>query len=125
MSELRLRLLKETFSIHRLDPSRPIPTTVLGSPIFFVGRTREELSIVCSSTIPVLHAKTEENWACFMVEGPLNFNLTGIIARLSAALAEAAVSIFAISTFDTDYILVQQDDIGRAEDALKTAGYQL
>lgn len=125
MNELRLRLLKEMFSIHRLDPSRPIPVTVLGSPIFFVGRTKEELSIVCRSSIPVLHAKTEENWSCFMVEGPLDFNLTGIVARLSGALAAAEISIFPISTFDTDYIFVKQADLERAEIALNDAGYLL
>ncbi|MDA1027697.1 MAG: ACT domain-containing protein [Bacteroidetes bacterium] len=125
MNELRLRLLSETFSIHRLDPSRSIPPTVLGSSIFFVGRTKEELSIVCRSSIPILQAKTEENWSCFMVEGPLDFNLTGIVARLSGALAAAEISIFPISTFDTDYILVKQVDLQRAEIALKDAGYQI
>lgn len=123
MNELKVRLLKESFSIHRLDPSRPIPTTVLGSPVFFVGKTMDELSIVCRSDIPVLHAKTDSNWACFKMEGPLDFGLTGIVARLSAALAEAKVPIFAISTFDTDYILVKQGDLDRAEKALLDAGY--
>jgi len=124
MSELRIRLLKEPFSIHRLEPNRPIPTAVLGSQVFFVGRTQDELSIVCRSDIAVRHAKTEPDWACFMMEGPLDFQLTGIIARLSGALAEAKVSIFAVSTFDTDYILVKQADLKRAETALVQAGYQ-
>ncbi len=125
MSDLRVRLLNETFSIHKLPPSRPIPPTVLGSPIFFVGRTKDELSIVCRADIPVSHAKTEENWACFMVEGPLDFNIIGVIARLSAVLAHAEVSIFSFSTFDTDYILVRQGDLLVAEKALKTAGFKL
>jgi uncharacterized protein len=123
MNELKVRLLKESFSIHRLDPNRPIPTTVLGSPVFFIGRTSDELSIVCRSDIPVLHARTEANWACFKMEGPLDFGLTGIVARLSATLAEAKIPIFAISTFDTDYILVKQEDLFHAESALKEAGY--
>ena len=125
MSELNVRLLKDSFSIHRLDPNRPIPTTVLGSPVFFVGKTTDELSIVCRSDIPVLHAKTESNWSCFKIEGPLDFGLTGIVARISAALAEAKIPIFAISTFDTDYILVKQGDLNRAEQALTDAGYRL
>jgi hypothetical protein len=125
MSELRLKLLNEAFSIHRLDPHRPIPTSVLGSSTFFVGRTPDELSIVAQSDVEVRHAQSEHEWACFMVEGPLDFNLTGIIARLSASLAEAEVPIFAISTFDTDYILVRQSDLPRAERALMKAGYQL
>jgi uncharacterized protein len=104
MNELRVRLLKETFSIHRLDPDHPIPATVTGSPVFFIGRTKDELSIVCRANILIPHAQTEPDWACFMVEGPLDFTLTGIVARLSGALAAAEVSIFAISTFDTDYI---------------------
>jgi len=123
MNELKVRLLKESFSIHRLDSARPIPTTVLGSPVFFIGRTRNELSIVCRNDIPVLHAKTEPDWACFEMEGPLDFNLTGVVARISAALAAAEISIFVISTFDTDYILVKQGDLVRAEKALLDAGY--
>jgi uncharacterized protein len=125
MNELRVRLLKETFSIHRLDPDHPIPATVTGSPVFFIGRTKDELSIVCRANILIPHAQTEPDWACFMVEGPLDFTLTGIVARLSGALAAAEVSIFAISTFDTDYILVKQKDLVRAETALSEAGYQL
>ena len=125
MSELKLKFLDESFSIHRLEPHMAIPEAVLDSDLYFVGQTPDELSIVCKANISVPHAKTEPNWACFMVVGPLDFSLTGILARISAVLAEEKISIFAVSTFDTDYILVKQTDLSRAGKVLKDAGYNV
>ncbi|MBT3448748.1 MAG: ACT domain-containing protein [Bacteroidetes Order II. Incertae sedis bacterium] len=125
MTELKLKVLEETFSVHRLNPLMAIPNAVTDSDVYFIGQTRDELSIVCFSDIEVPYARTESDWSCFMVVGPLDFNLTGIISRISTILAEEKISIFAISTFDTDYILVKHSDISRAQKILSDAGYDV
>lgn len=125
MTELTLKLLSHSFSIHRLDPDMAIPPSVLESETHFIGQTKDELSIVCDSQIDIPHAKTEPNWSCFMVVGPLDFQLTGIISRISTALASERISLFAISTFDTDYILVKEAEVDRALKVLKDTGYDV
>jgi hypothetical protein len=69
--------------------------------------------------------KSDGGWVCFKVEGPLEFSLVGILAGISLALAEAGVSIFALSTFETDYILVKRNQVEVAKEALTSAGYQI
>jgi hypothetical protein len=69
--------------------------------------------------------RSEPGWACFKVEGPLEFNLTGILAGIASVLADAKIPIFALSTFDTDYILVKRKQVGAAKEALLSAGYAL
>ncbi len=76
-------------------------------------------------SVGIMSDKSEPGWACFKVVGPLEFELVGILARISSALAEAGVSIFALSTFDTDYILVKREQVRAAYDALVLAGYQV
>ena len=125
MTELTLKLLSNTFSVHRLEPEMAIPASVLESETHFIGQTQDELSIVCDANIAIPHAKTEPDWACFMVVGPLDFQLTGIIARISAALASERISLLAISTFDTDYVLVKETEVDRALKVLKDTGYEI
>ncbi|MDA0684557.1 MAG: ACT domain-containing protein [Bacteroidetes bacterium] len=122
-AELKLRMLSGSFTIHRLDPLMAVPTAVRECETHFIGQTPEELSIVCPSHIEVMYAKSEPNWACFRVEGPLDFALYGILARISGALAAQRISIFAVSTFDTDYILVKEADLERAQKVLMDQGY--
>lgn len=110
---MRLELLAPEFSITRLDPSAPVPDAVRGEFVS-ITRTRDELSIV---------APGEGGFRCFKVEGPLDFSLVGILASLSATLARAEVPIFAISTFDTDYILIAQPHLDRAIAALERDGH--
>jgi len=122
-AELKLRLIAGAFTVHRLDPEMAIPDGVLDSSPWFMAQTDDELSIVCRSSIAIEHATSEVGWACFMVVGPLDFSLTGILSRLSAVLASERISIFAVSTFDTDYILVKETDLPRAQKVLESAGY--
>ena len=86
-------------------------------------RTDEELSIVCDAHLPVSSEKSEAGWVCIKVLGPLDFALTGILAKISSALAEAEISIFAISTYDTDYILIKANVLDVAKKALKKTDY--
>ena len=125
MQTISLTLLKETFSIHRLPPDSKIPDAALDSPFFAITRTKDELSIVVPETVEIKHAQSDTGWACFKVIGPLEFSLVGVLARIANALANAKVSIFALSTFDTDYILVKREQVDAAKEALTSTGYLL
>jgi len=122
---LSLTLLKGSFAIHRLASEAQIPVGALNSPFFAITRTDEELSLVVPESVEIESEKSEPGWACFKVEGPLEFELVGVLAGISSILAEARISIFALSTFDTDYILVKQDQVQAAKEALTSAGYQI
>lgn len=121
---MKLELLDGTFVIHRLNPSAKIPDEVFGEAFFNIVKTEEELSIVCRNSLTLNSERTNQGWSCIKVSGPLELNTTGILAKLSKVLAEERISIFAISTYDTDYILVKADKTTEAVAALKNAGYQ-
>ncbi len=120
---LTLAILKKRYSIHRFAPDSTIPELVLQSEFYTVSRTDEELSIVCESTIDLQAPNSEKDWRIIKIVGPLDFSLTGILAKISAVLEGVQVSIFALSTFNTDYVLVRNDDIEEAQKALLQAGY--
>jgi len=122
---LTLTLLEGTFTIHQLKPDVEIPVDVLKNPFYSITRTGDELSLVLPDTIEIESDKPDSGWACFKVEGPLDFGLVGILAGISSALAEVGVSIFALSTFDTDYILVKREQVEAAKETLMSAGYQV
>ena len=112
---LILSLLPETLAVARLPADAVLPGWVDWSdPFVTVSRTRDELSVVCPEARLPDNLKAERGWRGFKVEGPLDFALTGILSRLASPLAEAAISIFAISTFDTDYLLVRTRDLDAA-----------
>lgn len=122
---LTLSLLKGTFTIHQLAPETEIPALMLNSSFFAITRTSDELSLVLPDSVEVESDKSDAGWVCFKVEGPLDFGLVGILAGIASVLAEARVSIFAVSTFDTDYIMVKREQAQAAKDALESAGYQV
>ncbi len=123
MPKLALTVLDKKYAIHRLDPDANIPGTIFGSQFYSISRTDEELSIVCEADIHIDSVKTSASWSCIKVIGPLDFSLTGILAGISATLADAKISLFAISTFDTDYFLVKSRELSKALHAIKDAGY--
>ena len=91
---------------------------------YFLGRTDEELSLVCrTEDTPAETLAREDGWRAFRIEGTLDFSLVGILSKLSAVLAENGIGIFAVSTFNTDYILVKAENLDRALAALAAAGY--
>lgn len=126
MMQLNFAILDEQFTIHRFDAAAPIPLEQLDG-FFTVSRTADELSIVCDATIPLPsdHSsyQMEDGWSCLQIVGQLDFSLTGILAGVATVLADADVSIFAISTFDTDYILVKTVTLPVAIDTLRAAGH--
>ena len=92
----------------------------------FLAKTDKELSVVCETAkVPENTINREDGWTAFRVEGSLDFSLVGILADLSHCLADAGISIFAVSTYDTDYILVKKDNWDKAKSALLNAGYEI
>ena len=125
MPKQTLQLLHDQFTIHSFAEDDDIPSAVLRAPIFFIGKTYEELSIVCPSELEINSLEKESGWLALEVLGPLAFSLTGIMSQISGVLAAADISIFAISTFDTDYILVKKDAVQKAIDALRSNDYKV
>jgi len=123
-TELKLKRLNDTFTIHRFGPSARIPDEVFGEAFFSIVKTEEELSIVCRNAFTLNSDRCSQGWSCIKVSGPLDLNTTGILANLSKVLAEERISIFAISTYDTDYILVKADKAAEAVAALNEAGFR-
>ena len=94
------------------------------SDFFFIGKTDEEMSLVCrTENTPSGTIRREDRWKGFRIQGVLDFSLTGILARLSGILAEHQIGIFAVSTYNTDYILVKEENYERALEVLASEGY--
>jgi hypothetical protein len=122
-----LTLLPERHAICRLDARAPVPGWAVQSAFFSITRTADELSIVCLQQALPEHTpeglRIEPGWRAFMVDGPLDFALTGVLRSIAAPLAEAGVSIFTLSTFDTDYVLVREAQLQPALTALARADH--
>jgi len=124
MDALKFTILTQTFTLHRLQPDAAIPRAVFASPFYSLSRTEAELSLLVPETLEISSEKCEPGWRALKVAGPLDFALTGILAGIATTLARAGISIFAISTFDTDYILVKNENLKAARDALTAAGHR-
>ena len=121
-----LELLSGRLSICRLDASAPLPDWVATARGFTsVTRTLDELSIVCPEDAIPAGVPSEEGWRIFKIRGPLDFALTGVLASVAEPLAHAGIAIFAISTFDTDYVMVKESDSEAAAQALRAAGHRV
>ena len=125
--KLTLSILPDEFAICQFDRALPIPNWSLQG-FFAITRTQDELSIVCPQADVPQTAQAEAfkgNWRCFKIEGPLDFALTGVLVAIAVPLAAADISIFAISTYATDYVLVKQSVLERAVQVLLQAGHQV
>ena len=123
--KLTLKCLDESFTIHRLPVKSEIPMQIFSSPIYFISKTYEEVSIVVPDYIPIESDEAELNWQALEVVGPLDFSLTGILSSIATVLADQKISIFAISTFDTDYVLVKEATLNKAISALTKNNYEV
>ena len=123
-TNLALSLLSGTFAICRLAPEADIPSWALDGEFFSVTRTEEELSLVCLQEKVPEDIRCEKDFRCLKVGGPLDFSLTGILSSLTIPLAQAGISVLALSTFDTDYLLVKEAHVDRAVQKLSQAGYR-
>jgi hypothetical protein len=125
MPGLTLTLAPERFAVCRLAPDAPIPPLPLGRSLLALTLTPDELSLVTPETDAPEGARVETGWRALKVSGPLDFSLTGVLASLTQPLAEAGLSTFAISTYDTDYVLVRDATLGEALAALRAAGHRI
>jgi len=124
MKRPKLKVLNPEFSIYKLHPDNKIPANLLADEFCWIGRTDEELSIVCKSSTVIKSEIKDDGWACIKIMGPLDFSEIGILANISTLLAKAQISIFALSTYDTDYILVKSEQVKKAISALALGGYE-
>jgi hypothetical protein len=122
---LHLVPLDGRFAVCRLDPDADLPAWAFTreAALWSVTRTRRELSVVVEEAgVPPSVARVEPGWRGLALEGPVPFETVGVFARLTGALAAAGVPLFALSTFDTDVLLVKQEHLARAVEALRAAG---
>ena len=120
-----LSLLPGKFSVCRLPVAAELPAWIFQENLFAVVRTEDELSMVCLQESVPASVVSEAGWRRLKVHGPLDFSLVGILASIVAPLAEAGVSIFAISTYDTDYVLIKEEQLETAFRALIQAGFKV
>lgn len=122
---MKLLLLRERFGIFRFEPGSEVPPAVWRSRFVSVTRTDDELSIVCEQDLVADADRSDGPWSCFAVGGPLAFSQTGVLLSLAEPLARAGVSLFAVSTYDTDYVLVGSRQLREAVVALRGAGHEV
>jgi hypothetical protein len=120
---MQLDLLEGLYSIAKLAPDAPVPAWAHGDDFLSITRTADELSIVCGNIPEAIPC--QRGWRCLKVRGVLDFSQTGVISSIAAPLAEAAVPIFVISTFNTDYLLIAETQLERAIATLKIAGFAI
>ncbi len=123
-SELRLSMVRldGTFDIHRLDPSAELPGWVFDQEFVAILKTTDELSVVCQSNDRAVSSSVQKDWVCLRVDGPLDFEITGVIARISALLAKTGVPVFVVSSYETDYVFVPSNRVAPAVKALESDG---
>ena len=120
---LRLTVLPDRFAVCRCERAPEI-SSLTGGLVALV-RTEQELSLVCAQAEAPASAKVEKGWRALKVEGPLPFHLTGILHGILTPLAARGIAIFAVSTYDTDYVLLKDERLAEACEALSAAGYEL
>lgn len=122
---MTLTPLPGSYAICQLESGAPLPEWATRGPLWSVTRTATELSIVCDASAVPPVVRAHGPWRALMVRGPLALDLTGVLAGLASPLAAAGISLFAVSTYDTDYLLVREADVERAVAALQRAGHRV
>lgn len=125
MPKQTLAVLPQKFSIYSMNVQSEIPRQVFNASVYFIGKTNEELSLVVPESISIEAEDCDSGWCAMEVLGPLQLSMVGIMADIGNLLAEAKVSIFIISTFETDFFLVKEEDLKRAAQALEAGGYKV
>jgi uncharacterized protein len=125
-----LRVLAGDLAVARLEPDALLPAWASPPPdggpaLHAIVRTAAELSVVCADAAVPDDVRAERGWRALTVAGPLDLALTGVLAALAVPLADAGVAIFAIATFDTDYLLVRRERLRDAVSALRAAGHRV
>ena len=122
---LKFRRLRGSYAIVRLAADTPVPDWAIKGELTSITRTRDELSIICAADNLPPEVTSTHRWACLKLEGPFPFSMTGVLLSFIEPLSKNAIPIFAISTYDTDYVLIQEDYAGAALKELQRAGHEL
>ena len=123
--QLTIVIYEMKYAICRLEPDASVPAWAEGGRFLSITRTANELSIVCEEEMVPADVHGERNRRLMQIEGTLAFTLTGVLASVAAPLANAGISIFAVSTYDTDYLLVSDEDLQEAARVLESAGHAI
>lgn len=120
---MELKKIEYNFSVCKVEDLSAVD---MSSKFCFVGKTDEEISLVCpTEDVPTQTLQREDGWNAFRIQGVLDFSLVGVLSQIAAILAAQKISIFAVSTYNTDYVLTKSGDYERALDLLQKAGYQI
>ena len=125
MANHSLKILDGEYTIHRFDSGSKIPSDIFETEFYFIGKTDEELSVVCRSDIGLKSSVSDPDWSCLKVVGPLDLGLIGILADIASVLAQGKISLFVVSTYDTDYILVKTVSLADARTLLSKASFDI
>jgi hypothetical protein len=120
---LKLTLLPDLFAISKLQSEENIPPWATQGSFFSITRTSDELSIVTLQVLVPANVSSDKGWSAFKVHGPFDFSEVGVVNSLTSPLAQAGISIFAISTFDTDYLMVKEGKVAEAVEVLSKADH--
>jgi hypothetical protein len=122
--KLKLSVLEVPLSISQLDASAEIPECARSGPFCSVTRTSEELSIICLTSVAPSGVRRSDGWRAFRVDGQFDFSECGVLASIVGPFAMAGISVLTICTYNTDYVLVRESDVGRAIEALERVGHE-
>ena len=123
--ELRLSVLEDRFAVCRLQPNNEVPGWATEAGFSSITRTPDEISVVCPEETVPDEVVRESGWRALVVEGPLDFSLIGVLASILRPLANSGISVVTISTYDTDYVLVKEDQLDPAIAALRDNGHEI
>lgn len=120
---MRLKMLEHDLTVCKVASAEQLD---LSKDFYFIGRTDEEISLVClTRDVPPHTTERDDGWKCFRIQGTLDFSLIGILSKISGIFADHGIGIFAVSTYNTDYILVKSENFISAAKALADSGYEL
>ena len=123
--QLQLSLLKDKYGICTLPNTAPIPDWALTQSLASITRTEKELTIVCRLEILPSQYQSDLNWRCFKIDGSFDLNQIGVISSISSPLADAGISIYVISTYDTDYFLIKEQNLEKTISVLSNSGHAI
>lgn len=122
---MNLKLLKGIYQVIKLEPNDPLPNDIINSAFYSLTKTDEEISIVTNNELNIASKNIEKDWKAIKIVGILDFSLIGILSKISKLLADNEISIFVISTYNTDYILVKEKNIDKTIKILSENDYHL
>ena len=123
--QLKFRRLPSQYAIVRFEPKSAVPAWAVQGQFVSISRTQDELSVVCPAEQLPADVNSPLRWICLKLEGPFPFSQTGVLLSFIEPLSDSGVPIFAVSTFDTDYVLIQKEFAETAIDTLRGAGHEL